>query len=75
VQLGEVVLAAGDDPAPERDVDVELALGGRALLVERGERRGRRQAVERHVDEGGDARAAAARVAWRSPPSGSGRVR
>jgi hypothetical protein len=50
-QLGEV---AGDDPAPEADVDVAAPRGGAPLGLQRRHAGGARQAVERHVHDGGD---------------------
>src|SRR4029453_19436381 len=40
--------------APKADVDVDLALGGLALDLEGGHVDGRRDRVERHVEDGGD---------------------
>ncbi len=46
---------AGNEPAAQRDVDAGLLLERAHLGAEAFERGGRRHAVERHVDEGGDA--------------------
>jgi hypothetical protein len=51
-QLGDI---AGDRAAPEADVDVRLPLGGLPLQLQRGHVAGRRNAVQRHVDDRGDA--------------------
>ncbi len=45
----------GIDAAPEADVDVQLPGGRAPLRLERGAGRGDREAVERHVDQRGDA--------------------
>jgi len=50
-QVGDV---ARDRAAPESDVDVRLGLGGFAFEPERRHVAGRRDAVERHVDDRGD---------------------
>ncbi len=54
VQCGQVGQVAGDRTAPEAHVDPRLVAGRCALLLERGHGGGRRDAVERHVDDGGD---------------------
>jgi hypothetical protein len=54
VQRLEVSEVARHRPAPEADVGVALTLGGRALDVQRGDGRRRRDRVERHVHQGGD---------------------
>ena len=51
----EVRLVAGHRSAPEPDVDERLVLGHLALAVEAVHRGGGRDAVERHVDDGGHA--------------------
>ena len=51
VQPGEVGAVGRHRTAPEADVDPGLAGGDRTLLLERGDGRGRRDAVERHVDD------------------------
>jgi hypothetical protein len=55
VQGGQRAGVAGDGTAPEADVDVDLAAGRRLLDLQRGHVDGGRQAVERHVHDGGDA--------------------
>ena len=55
VERREVGDVARDRAAPEADVDPGLAGGDRALGLERGDRRRRRDAVERHVDDRRDA--------------------
>ena len=57
---GNVVLVAAgvvvaDDAAPGHPVDPDVAVGGGALCIEGGEIQGFGDAVEGHVDEGGDA--------------------
>ena len=51
----EVLLVVGDGSAPGRPVDEALAAGGFALGFECGDGGGLGQAVQRHVDEGGEA--------------------
>ena len=54
VQVPQLADVPGDGAAPEADVDVDLALGGLALDLEGGHVDGRRDRVERHVEDGGD---------------------
>ncbi len=51
MELAQLPEVARDGPAPEPDVDVDLPLGGGPLLGEGGDRRRRRDAVERHVED------------------------
>jgi hypothetical protein len=55
VEAAELAGVAGHGPAPEGDVDVQLAVGGLALGLQSGDVHGGRDRVERHVDQGGDA--------------------
>ena len=54
VQRGQGGGVAGDRAAPEADVDVDLPGGGFLLDHEGVHGDGRREAVERHVHDGGD---------------------
>ncbi len=54
VQRLQVSGVAGDRAAPEAEVDPGLALGGLPLGVQAVDRGGRRDRVQRHVDDGGD---------------------
>ena len=51
VQRPQVGHVARDGATPEADVDEGLVAGDRALLLQRRDRDGRRDAVERHVDD------------------------
>ena len=55
VELAQPPELVGDGPTPEPDVHVDLPVGGGPLLGEGGDRRRRRDAVERHVDDRGHA--------------------
>ena len=55
VQRGQFPQVPGHGAAPEADVDEALALGTPALHVQRGDVDRRRDAVERHVQDRGDA--------------------
>jgi hypothetical protein len=55
VQAAQLAGVAGHGPAPEGNVDVQLAVGGLALGLQGGHVGGGRDRVERHVDQGGDA--------------------
>jgi hypothetical protein len=55
VQAPQVADVAGHRAAPEAHVDVALAVRRRALDLQGGDVDGRRQAVERHVDDRRDA--------------------
>ena len=77
VQRRQVAEVARDRAAPEADVDVALAGGGGRAWSSRASTRHRgRDAVERHVDERGDA-ARPRRRGWRSrsPPTRCGPAR
>ena len=54
-QRREIGGVARHDAAPETDIDVTSAMGGATLGVQAGHGRGRRNAVQRHVDERRDA--------------------
>jgi hypothetical protein len=54
-ERAELARVPGDDAAPEADVNPALPAGGRALRLQVRHRRRRRDRVERHVDERGDA--------------------
>ena len=72
----QVVDVAGDRAAPEPDVDVALTGRGLALDLQGGGVDGGRDAVERHVEQGGDAAGRRGPGgAWRSPPTRCGRAR
>ena len=55
VQAAQVVDVAGDGAAPEADVDVAAPVRGLPLDLQRVDRAGGRQAVERHVQDRRDA--------------------
>jgi hypothetical protein len=54
VEGAQPAQVAGDGAAPEADVDVRLVPGRGALGLQGGHVQGRRDRVERHVDDGGD---------------------
>jgi hypothetical protein len=55
VQAAQLPQVARDRPTPEAHVDEALALGALALDLEGGHVHGRRDRVQRHVDDGGHA--------------------
>ncbi len=71
-QGAQLLGVAGDGAAPEAHVDPELPRGGGELLLEAGDGGGGRDAVERHVHQGGDAaRRRGARGAAEALPLGA----
>ena len=74
-QLVEPVQVAGDEAAPEREVDLRGGARGGDLGVEGGAVDRRRVGVERHLDARGRAARQQRACRWPSPPSRCGRAR
>ena len=74
-ELVEPVDVAGNEPAPECEVDERRAVGGRDLEVERGAVDRRRRRVQRHVEEARPTTGREGRAAGREPlPVGAARI-